>query len=92
MIINIEVPDLAVLLVPPIDGKEPAVIGRATISDLYFEDGDEIEEGQLFAVLVHDNGTCELAAPASGVVISLRYAEGDTVTPEAVLAEIQTDR
>lgn len=92
MIIDIEVPDLAELLVPPIEAKEAAVLGHATISDLYFEEGDEIEEGELFAVLFNDNGTCEIAAPASGVLISLRYEEGSTVTSEAVLAKIQTDR
>ncbi len=92
MIVDIEVPDFASLLAPPIEAKEPAVIAHATVSDLYFEEGDEIEEGELFAVLFNDNGTCEIVAPASGVLISLPYDEGDTVTSEAVLAKIQTDR
>ena len=92
MIIKIEVPDLATVLAPPFEAKEQAVFTEATVSDLYFEEGDESEEGELLAVLFNDNGTCEIVAPASGVLISLTYEEGDTVTSEAVLAKIQTDR
>ena len=92
MIIDIEVPDLATVLAPPAEAKEPAVIAHATVSDLYYEEGDEIEEGDVLAALFNDNGTCEIVAPASGVLISLPYEEGDTVTSEAVLAKIQTDR
>ena len=92
MIVDIEVPDLATVLAPPVEAKGATVDPHATVSDLYFEEGDEIEEGDVFAVLFNDNGTCEIVAPASGVLISLPYEEGDTVTSEAVLAKIQTDR
>ena len=92
MIVDIEVPDLTAVLAPPVEAKEQAVFTDATVSDLYFEEGDEIEEGDVFAVLFNDNGTCEIVAPASGILISLPYDEGDTVTSEAVLARIQTDR
>ncbi len=34
----------------------------------------------------------EIVAPASGVLISLPYDDGDTATSEAVLAKIQTNR
>ncbi len=37
-------------------------------------------------------GTCEIGAPTSRGLTSLRYDEGDTITSEAVLAKIQTDR
>ena len=43
-------------------------------------------------VLFSGKGTCEIVAPASGVLISLRYEEGSTVALEAVLTKIQTDR
>ena len=92
MEINIDVPDLSTTLIPPIDAREKRVLHRATISDLYFEENDEIEEGELFAVLFNDNGTCEIAAPATGVLILLTYEEGDTVPSETVLAKIQTDQ
>ena len=92
MEIHIEVPNLSTTLIPPVDARETRVVHRATIADLYFEENDEIEKGELFAVLFNENGTCEIVAPASGLLVSLPYDEGDTVTSEAVLAKIQTDR
>ena len=92
MIVGVEVPDLATVLSPAVEAKESAVFIDATVSDLYFEEGDEIEEGDVLAVLFNENGTCEIVATASGVLVSLPYDEGDTVTSEAVLAKIQTDR
>ncbi len=68
MEINIEVPDLSTTLIPPIDAREKRVLHRATIADLYFEENDEIEKGELFAVLFNENGTCEITAPASGIL------------------------
>ncbi len=92
MKIDIEVPDLVTVLAPPVEAKEQAVFTDASVSDLYFEEGDEIEEGELFAVLFNDNGAYEFMAPAPWILISLPYDEGDTVTSDAVLAKIQTDR
>ena len=92
MIIEIEVLDFMRFLTPPIGAAELAAISHATLSGLYFEEGFEIEEGELLAVLFNDKGTCEIVAPASGVLISLRYEEGSTVALEAVLTKIQTDR
>ena len=90
MEIHIEVPDLSTALVPPVDAREKRVIHRATISDLYFEENDEIEKGELFAVLFNENGTCEITAPASGILVSLPCEEGDSVGSEDVLATIDT--
>ena len=92
MIFEIEVPVLSIVLAPPVDAKEPTVIRHATVSDLYFEEGDEIEEREFVAGLFNDHEMREIAAPATGVLISLTYEEGDTVASEAVLAKIQTDR
>ena len=90
MEINIEVPDLSTTLIPPIDAREKRVLHRATISDLYFEENDEIQEGELFAVLFNENGTFEITAPSSGVLVSLPYEEGDSVGSDDVLATIDT--
>ena len=92
MIVDIEVPDLATVLAPPVEAKEQAVFTDATVSDLYFEEGNEIEKGDVLALLFHDNWTCEIVTPVSGVLISLPYDEGATVTSEAVPARIQMDR
>ncbi len=91
MEIHIEVPDLSTALIPPVDAREKGVLHRATISDLYFEENDKIEEGKLFAVLFNENGTCEIAAPASGILVSLLCEEGDSVGSEDVLATIDTE-
>ena len=57
MIVDIEVPDVANLLAPPVEAKEQAVISHATVSDLYLEKDDEIEEGELSAVPFSGDGT-----------------------------------
>ncbi len=90
MEIHIEVPDLSTALIPPVDAREKRVLHRATISDLYFEENDEIQEGELFAVLFNENGTFEISAPSSGVLVSLPYEEGDSVGSDDVLATIDT--
>lgn len=90
MDVDIEVPDLSTTLISPIDTGEERVIHRTTISDLYFEENDEIKKGEFFAVLFNPNGTCEITAPASGILVSLPYEEGDSVGSEDVLATIDT--
>ncbi len=92
MSVNIEVPDLSAVLVPSSDVKEKRVTNRAIISDLYFEENDEIEKGELFAVLFNENGTCDIIAPTSGTIVSLPCVEGDSVASEEVLATVETDR
>ena len=57
MIVDIEVPDVANLLARPVEAKEQAVISHATVSDLYLEKDDEIEEGELSAVPFSGDGT-----------------------------------
>ena len=73
-------PDLSTALIPP-EALEKHVFERATISDLYFEENDEIEEGELFAVLFNENGSIEITAPSSGVLVSLPYEEGGLSRP-----------
>ncbi len=90
MEINIEVPELSTTLIPPIDARDKRVLHRATIADLYFEENDEIDKGELFAVLFNENGACEITAPASGILVSLPCEEGDSVGSEDVLATIDT--
>jgi pyruvate/2-oxoglutarate dehydrogenase complex dihydrolipoamide acyltransferase (E2) component len=94
MKVVIEVPDLAKALADSTSAKpeDRIAVNRATISDLYFKEGDNIEEGNLFAVISNQYGTCEIRAPASGVLVSLRHEENDAVTSEELLATIDTDR
>lgn len=75
---------------PPVDARQEGVIHRATISALWLEENDEIEEGELFALLFNQTGTCEILAPASGILVSLPYEEDDSVGSEHVSATIDT--
>jgi len=92
MEIHIAVPELSTTPIPPVDAREQRVVHRATISDLYFEEKDEVEKGELFPVLFNESGTCETTAPASGILVSLPYEEGDSVGSEDVFATIDTER
>jgi len=92
MEVNIEVPDLATIRVPTAEVQEKRLISCATITDLYFEESDEIEEGELFAVLFVENGTCEIVAPVSRTLVSLPCEVGDSLISEEVLATIEMDR
>lgn len=91
MRMGIEVPNLESIFGPADSVAKQRAMNRATISDLHFEQGDEIKEGELFAVLFNDYGICEVAAPASGILISSPYEEGDSVASEEVLATIEND-
>jgi 2-oxoglutarate dehydrogenase E2 component (dihydrolipoamide succinyltransferase) len=94
MEVNIEVPDVAGGPVPSTleDAEDQETIDQAVILDIPFEEGDEIEEGELLAVVFNEYGMYEIVAPASGLITSLRCDEGDTVTSGEVLATIDTDR
>ena len=46
----------------------------------------------VFALLFNDNGTCEIAGPASGSLVSLPCEESDSITSESVFATIDTER
>ncbi len=93
MIVEIEIPDLAELAGPDAfkDEDNPRVVGRAAISDLYFEEGDEIKRGELFAVIFNECGTYEIFSPAMGRLVEIRREEGDTVASEEVLANIEVE-
>ena len=62
MEIEIEVPDLPTVLPPSVAQASERVLDRASVSELYFEEGEEIAEGDVLAVLFNDNGTCEIVA------------------------------
>ena len=93
MRVDIEVPDLAELAgdvtFDETDGCGP--VDQATIADIYFEEGDLIEEGERFAVIENSYGTYRIVAPASGLIIKVARQEGDVVSSEEVLATINTD-
>lgn len=91
MKIDIEVPELADLIErSSLNATTTGSAGnRAIIEALYFEEGDPIEEDDVFAEIRGEHfETFEVRAPASGTISYLRHHEGDTVTSEEVLATI----
>ncbi|UCC29875.1 MAG: hypothetical protein JSU86_16920 [Phycisphaerales bacterium] len=92
MEVNIEVPDLVTIRVLAAEAEEKRLISYATISDLYFEESDGIEEDELFSVLFIENGTCEIVAPVSRTLVSLPCEEGGSLISEQVLAATEMDR
>lgn len=51
MKVDIEIPNLESIFGPATSVAKQRTMKRATISDLYFEEGDEIEEGELIGHL-----------------------------------------
>ncbi len=91
MKIDIEVPDLVDLIERSSLNATTmgGVRNRAIIEALHFEEGVQIEEGDVFAEICSEHSaTFEVLAPASGTISYLRRHEGDTVTCEEVLATI----
>jgi len=94
MEVDIEVPNFAGGPVSSTveDEEDQGAIDQAVISDLSFEEGDEIEEGEVLATVFNEYGTYDIVAPASGLITSLRCEEGDTVTSGQVVVTIETAR
>ncbi|KAL4516579.1 hypothetical protein Ndes2437A_g00717 [Nannochloris sp. 'desiccata'] len=58
----------------------------------YVQEGDEIEEFGRVCEVQSDKATIEITSPFSGVIKTLKHAEGDTVPVGGVLAEIAVER
>jgi pyruvate dehydrogenase E2 component (dihydrolipoamide acetyltransferase) len=80
MKVEIKVPD------PGEDGPK-----EASISFWMFEAGDEVSEGEDLVELVTDKASYTVSAPSDGRLTEIRAGEGDTVTPNQVLAVMETD-
>jgi len=93
MAVDIEVPDLLELAgdVSSTDIEERGQLERATITEIYFEEGELIEEGEPFALVENGYGSYKIMGPASGLIIKIPLQVGDVVSHEAVLATINTD-
>ena len=62
------------------------------LAEWEIKEGDRVIEGQVIAHVETDKVTSDLAAPASGVVKSLKYtARAEGVPVGAVLCEIEAD-
>ncbi len=53
--------------------------------------GTAVLEGDMLAEVATDKANVEVTSPAAGVVGRVFVAEGDTVSPDTVLLEIETE-
>ena len=66
-------------------------VTEGDILEWHVEEGDRIEADATIVEISTDKVDVEVPAPASGRVVKLFFAEGDTVTVGSVLAEIEPD-
>jgi hypothetical protein len=64
---------------------------QAIVVALAVSEGDQVEEGQLVAVLEAMKMEKPLLAPRAGTVTSLSIKQGDTVTAGTRIAHIATE-
>jgi biotin carboxyl carrier protein len=55
------------------------------VADLFVTVGDNVEEGDVVAVVETNKTAIEVESPAAGTVIELRVRRADSVTEDAVL-------
>jgi pyruvate/2-oxoglutarate dehydrogenase complex dihydrolipoamide acyltransferase (E2) component len=61
------------------------------ISFWMFEVGDAVSEGEDLVELVTDKANFTVASPASGRVVEVRVEEGAKVSPDDVLAVVESN-
>ena len=75
---------LTPITIPLINPNEP----DALLAALKVAEGDQVETGQVIALLETTKSTAEILAETSGYLVGLRYAVGDTLHAGDVLAYI----
>src|SRR4051794_30015962 len=63
-------------------------VSEGSILEWHKQEGDEVSEDETLVEISTDKVDAEVPAPASGTVVKILAAEGDTVDVGAVLAEI----
>src|SRR4051794_37053467 len=66
-------------------------VSEGTILEWRKQEGDQVSEDETIVEISTDKVDAEVPAPATGTVVKLHAAEGDTVHVGAVLAEIATN-
>src|SRR3712207_6451478 len=63
-------------------------VTEGTVLEWHKQEGDAVEADETIVEISTDKVDAEVPAPAAGTVSKIHFAEGDTVTVGAVLAEI----
>src|SRR3954451_8754821 len=77
--------DTTVQVVMPAMGDS---VSEGTVLEWHKQEGDNVSEDETIVEISTDKGDAEVPAPASGTVVKVHAAEGDTDTVGALLAEI----
>src|SRR5215210_6219453 len=80
--------DTTVQVVMPAMGDS---VSEGTILEWHKQEGDQVSEDETIVEISTDKVDAEVPAPASGTVVKVQAAEGDTVHVGAVLCEIATN-
>ncbi len=64
-------------------------IEKATISYWYFQDGQEVKEGEDLVELATDKATFNVVSPATGILSEILALEGESANVGDVLATIE---
>jgi len=63
-------------------------VSEATVATWFKQPGDAVEMDEMLCELETDKVTVEVPAPSAGVLVEIVAAEGETVAPDALLAQI----
>jgi 2-oxoglutarate dehydrogenase E2 component (dihydrolipoamide succinyltransferase) len=66
-------------------------VAEGTVGTLLKQPGDAVAKDETIVEIETDKVALEVAAPADGMLDKWLFAEGDSVTPDAVLGHIATD-
>src|SRR3954454_8396872 len=66
-------------------------VSEGTVLEWRKQEGDQVSEDETIVEISTDKVDAEVPAPATGTVVKVHAAEGDTVHVGAVLAEIATN-
>jgi pyruvate dehydrogenase E2 component (dihydrolipoamide acetyltransferase) len=70
-------------------------IEKATISYWYFQEGQDVKEGEDLVEITTDKATFNVPCPATGILSEVLVEEGDSVNvgePLAIIEEVQENQ
>ena len=70
---------------------EDTSIDEATVSEVFVEEGEDIEEGDALVEVIADDETFEVKSPGRGTVVEVRVEEEEVVKVGDELLVIETE-
>jgi len=74
--------------VPELGGSD---VTEADVSFWYYDEGEEVDEGEDLVEILTDKAAFNISAPASGTLAEVNAGEGETVKVGQVLGVIETE-